>query len=180
MFIKTVKNIMIMRLVAAVILLESMPLAASAAFIDLDDFGTIGGWLKGKLNERIFNRATANKDMGLATVSGSALMPSGPVLIGVKKVYETFVTGYSASIDETDDTPLITASGAWVSDGVVAANFLPFGTKIRIPELFGNKIFTVQDRMHTRYSDLVDIWFESKDLAKTFGKRKAEIQVLDL
>lgn len=180
MFIKTVKNIMIMRLVAAVILLESMPLAANAAFINLDDFGGAGSWLKGKLSERIFNRAITNKDSGLATVSGTALMSSSQILIGVTKVYETFITGYSASIDETDDTPLITASGAWVGDGVVAANFLPFGTKIRIPELFGNKIFTVQDRMHARYSDLVDIWFESKDLAKSFGKRKAAIQVLDL
>ena len=38
-----------------------------------------------------------------------------------------WLTAYSSSVDETDDTPFITASGKHVRDGIVATNFLPFG-----------------------------------------------------
>ena len=68
------------------------------------------------------------------------------------------VTAYSSSPDETDNTPFITASGKTVRDGVVATNVLPFGTKIKIPSLFGDKIFTVEDRMHRRMKNVMDIW----------------------
>lgn len=85
------------------------------------------------------------------------------------------VTAYSSSPDETDDTPFITANGTHVRDGIVATNILPFGTKIMIPALFGNKIFTVQDRMNRRIKNTVDIWMTSKTAALRFGVSRAEI-----
>ena len=88
------------------------------------------------------------------------------------------MTGYSSTPDQTDDSPFITASGALVGDGVIAANFLPFGTKIQIPAVFGNKVFTVKDRMHRRFSDRVDIWFNDRTSAMKFGIRTADIVVL--
>ncbi len=88
------------------------------------------------------------------------------------------ITGYSSTPDQTDDTPFITASGAHVDDGIVAANFLPFNTRIKIPKLFGNKIFVVKDRMAKRFSDRVDIWFADRGSAIKFGLRHAEIVVL--
>src|SRR5258708_6536739 len=60
------------------------------------------------------------------------------------KTYKVRVTAYSSTPDQTDDTPFITASGYHVHDGVIAANFLPFGTKLTIPSVFGDKIFTVE------------------------------------
>jgi 3D (Asp-Asp-Asp) domain-containing protein len=60
------------------------------------------------------------------------------------------VTAYTSLADETDDTPFITADGSYVHDGIVATNLLPFGTKVMIPSLFGDKIFTVDDRMSKR------------------------------
>src|SRR3989344_4334376 len=60
------------------------------------------------------------------------------------------ITAYSSRPEETDSTPFIAASGKRVFDGMVAANWLPLGTKVRIPELYGNKIFVVEDRMHAR------------------------------
>ncbi len=95
---------------------------------------------------------------------------------GAKKVW---ITAYSSSPDETDDTPLITASGKVVHDGVVAANFLPFGTKVKIPELFGEKIFTVYDRMHKRKTNVVDVWMVSKYQAIQFGAAYTHIEVLN-
>ena len=88
------------------------------------------------------------------------------------------ITGYSSSVNETDNTPFITAKGTYVRDGIVASNFLPFGTAIKIPEIFGNKIFVVEDRMNSRYWYNVDIWFPSKDLAKTFGRKTLKIEIV--
>lgn len=88
------------------------------------------------------------------------------------------LTAYSSTPDQTDDTPFTTASNTQVRDGIVAANFLPFGTKIMIPELFGDKVFVVEDRMHRRFSDRVDVWFEHRETAVKFGIQEAEILVI--
>lgn len=91
---------------------------------------------------------------------------------------EVVITAYSSTPGQTDNTPFITASGSYVRSGVVAANFLPFGTKIKLPEIFGDKIFTVEDRMHEDYNDRVDIWFSSKAEAIKFGSKISEIEIL--
>jgi 3D (Asp-Asp-Asp) domain-containing protein len=88
------------------------------------------------------------------------------------------LTAYSSTPDQTDDTPFISASNKHVYDGMIAANFLPFGTKVQIPELFGDKIFTVDDRMNRRYQDRVDIWFPDRKSATQFGIKHAEIIIL--
>jgi len=88
------------------------------------------------------------------------------------------VTGYSSSLEETDETPFITASGKYVKKGIVAANFLPFGTKIRLPDIFGEQVFVVEDRMNKKYSDKIDVWFESKEKAQNFGVKISKIEIL--
>ena len=90
------------------------------------------------------------------------------------------VTAYSSTPDQTDDSPFITASGAWVYDGIVASNFLPFGTKVRFPELFRDKVFTVDDKMHNRFADTrVDIWFPDRESAKEFGIQETIMEILE-
>lgn len=96
----------------------------------------------------------------------------------VKKI-NLWITAYSSSPDETDDDPFITASGSLTRDGVAATNILPFGTKIQIPSLFGNKIFTIEDRMHQRKTNFIDIWMESKEKALQFGIHYAEVIILE-
>jgi 3D (Asp-Asp-Asp) domain-containing protein len=88
------------------------------------------------------------------------------------------ITAYSSTVDQTNSEPFITASGEWVKDGIVAANFLPFGTQIRIPTVFGDKVFTVTDRMHPRNDGKIDIWFPSREEAIKFGVKKTEIEIL--
>ena len=154
-----------------------MPTPVSAAFIDFDG---ISSWLKDKVTAIAWaEELPETAELGLKTINGTALMPSVQPLVGVLEVYEIFVTGYSSSVDETDSTPFITASGEYVRDGIVAANFLPLGTKLKIPEYFGSKIFTVKDRMARKHSEKVDVWFSSKELAKSFGKRKLQVQVIE-
>ncbi len=98
----------------------------------------------------------------------------------VAKTIQVVITAYSSTPEETDDTPFITASGKHVADGIIANNMLPIGTKVRIPELYGDKIFTVEDRMNKRKSNYhFDIWFPSKELAINFGVKTAEIEILE-
>jgi 3D (Asp-Asp-Asp) domain-containing protein len=110
---------------------------------------------------------------------GNAVAKDSIVL--AKSVRELIVpvTAYSSTVDQTDDTPFIAANGTYVHDGVVAANFLPFGTKIKIPEKFGDKIFVVEDRMHRRHVQRVDIWFPNRASALRFGYQELKIQILE-
>lgn len=96
----------------------------------------------------------------------------------VIKTYTVRATAYSSTVDQTDSTPFVTASNTYVRDGIIAANFLPFGTTVRIPEIYGDKLFTVEDRMHQRYWYNVDIWFPEREMAKEFGARKVRIEVV--
>lgn len=98
----------------------------------------------------------------------------------VSKTIKMVVTAYSSTPDQTDSTPFTTASGKQVTDGIVANNMLPFGTKIRIPELYGDKIFVVEDRMHSRKGKYhVDIWFPEYKQAKNFGAAVTKIEILE-
>ncbi|HVO28630.1 MAG TPA: hypothetical protein VMT81_01455 [Candidatus Paceibacterota bacterium] len=96
----------------------------------------------------------------------------------VSQVLYMRVTAYASVPDETDDTPFITANGTRVHDGIVASNILPFGTQIQIPAIFGDKIFTVEDRMSTRIKNTIDLWMPTVSAAIRFGAERANIVVL--
>lgn len=98
----------------------------------------------------------------------------------VIKTIKMIITAYSSDPEQTDDTPFITASGKTVSDGIIANNMLPFGTKIRIPDVYGDKVFVVEDRMHRRKGKYhIDIWFPKYDRAKEFGAKLADVEILE-
>jgi 3D (Asp-Asp-Asp) domain-containing protein len=92
------------------------------------------------------------------------------------------LTAYTSEAAQTDDDPCTTANGynlcSHGTEDSVAANFLPFGTKIMIPDLFGDRIFVVRDRMHKRFSNRVDVWMTNKTEALKFGVRQSRIVVL--
>lgn len=88
------------------------------------------------------------------------------------------LTAYSSTVWQTDANPFVTAAGTMVRDGIVAANTLPFGTKIMIPEMFGDKIFTVEDRMAKKNYHKIDIWFPTVSQARQFGIKKAKILII--
>jgi len=98
-------------------------------------------------------------------------------------------TAYNSHEDQTDSTPCVAARGYDLcsanQENVVAANFLPIGTKILVPELYGDQIFTVVDRMNSRYSRFcfgtscrIDFWKRSYSDARSFGKQVVEIQII--
>ncbi|MFH1617178.1 MAG: 3D domain-containing protein [Candidatus Margulisiibacteriota bacterium] len=91
---------------------------------------------------------------------------------------EVMATAYNSLEAQTDSTPWITASGTRCRWGVVAANHLPIGTKIKI-EGFGDKIFIVEDRMNKRYHRKIDIWMPSYKQAMQFGSRKIKYYIIE-
>lgn len=99
----------------------------------------------------------------------------------VVKTMPVIITAYSSTPWETDDSPYITASGTFVREGIVANNYLPFGTKIRIPEIYGDRVFTVEDRMNWKKSNYhIDIWFPDYHQALAFGAERTHIEVLEM
>ena len=103
------------------------------------------------------------------------------VKAAVRKTYTIPITAYTSEVGQTDNTPCITASGLDLckrnQEDIVAANFLPIGTRVRIPEFYGDRIFTVQDRMNARYDHHMDIWMKSLPAAKQFGLKTTTIEV---
>ena len=105
--------------------------------------------------------------------------PSNPEFQLTQKI-EVVVTAYSSTVDQTDSDPFITAAGTWVKEGIVASNLLPFGTEIRIPEIYGEKIFVVEDRMSWRKGEYhIDIWFPDYWQALNFGVKETYIEILE-
>ena len=105
--------------------------------------------------------------------------PASPEPKVVRKL-SVIITAYSSTPWETDDTPFLTAAGTWVKDGIIANNLLPFGTKVKIPEIYGDKIFIVEDRMNWEKGDFhVDIWFPSYWQALNFGAKTTYIEILE-
>jgi 3D (Asp-Asp-Asp) domain-containing protein len=116
----------------------------------------------------IFEKSTSNNQLPILPSSSF----KEPDLI--KK---TVVTFYSSDSWQTDDTPFITANGTMVRDGIAAANFLPFGTRIKFPELFSDKIFVIQDRMHPRFSQRIDIWTPTTEEARKGGIKYTPVEI---
>lgn len=124
------------------------------------------------------------QDNSLASISSPSLATLFPSL-GYKESKVTgkmqvMITAYSSTPDQTDSTPFITASNQMVRDGIIANNLLPFGTKVKIPAIYGDKIFEVQDRMHSRKpNSQIDIWFPTYNEAKNFGVKQSYIEIIE-
>jgi 3D (Asp-Asp-Asp) domain-containing protein len=101
-------------------------------------------------------------------------MPVDPAFKGdFPKRYKCTVTFYTPSVDETDDTPFITASGQRVRLGICAISRdlerigFTFGKTIYVEGLGS---FEIQDRMHRRWRNRIDILVMSKREARQLGK----------
>ncbi len=103
--------------------------------------------------------------------------------LGKPRVITVPVTAYNSLPGQTDNTPCITANGFDLCDNnqqnVIAANFLPFGTKVRFPDYDPDTIYTVQDRMNARYAYRADIWMKAKNDAIGFGFKNLKMEIYE-
>ncbi|MEK7648977.1 MAG: hypothetical protein AAB400_03620 [Patescibacteria group bacterium] len=158
--------------------------ASEAAPTPLQAFG--GFWQEDGVTSDDENTESIEESPSLtATIIKIKEVKKKPV-IAVKKKREIAVvaTAYSSSVEETDSDPCTTANGFNVCknniENVIAANFLPFGTRVRMPELFGERTFTVHDRMNSRYGrGRIDIWLKTKKSARQFGVKRIKMEIVE-
>jgi len=108
-------------------------------------------------------------------------------------------TAYSSDPWQTDSTPCIPAMNFdmcqyyedYGIENTIATNFLPLGTQVKFPELYGDKIFVVRDRMNARYNgtNRIDFWIgsvhpdtreiitEAKNKARGFGVKNVKMEI---
>lgn len=124
---------------------------------------------------------SATAPIVVAKAGPTPTIPVLPVVpdVPVKKKLIVRSSAYSSTRDQTDGSPSVTASGTKVHDGTIAANGFVFGTKLRIPEYFGDKVFVVEDRMHTRWGKKkIDVWMTDRAAARNWGVRTVTIEIL--
>ncbi len=121
----------------------------------------------------VFDTATAPEAslLHMGSKTDDTYLPS-------KKTINITVTSYNSVPGQTDATPFITAFGTPVHDGIVATNYLPKGTKVRFPDLYGDKVFVVEDRMNIRYTKQMDIWSADQQFSRNFGARHLRMEIL--
>ncbi|MDO8260484.1 MAG: hypothetical protein Q7T50_03240 [Candidatus Magasanikbacteria bacterium] len=92
------------------------------------------------------------------------------------------VSAYNSEVAQCDDSPCITANGYNLCEnGIedsIATNMLPFGTKVRFPDVFGDRVFVVRDRMNKRYTERFDVWMINHDDAIKFGLKYTKVEIL--
>jgi len=104
-----------------------------------------------------------------------------------RRIIYVVATGYSLESAQTDNTPCIPANGENLCDlrekfgfhDTVAANFLRLGTKVKIPDLLGDRVLTARDRMNSRYNgtNRIDIVFDTREDAIQFGVRYLKMEI---
>ncbi len=96
-----------------------------------------------------------------------------------KKVewYYFVATGYSKS-DTSQGTTGITATGKVAAEGIIAVDpkIIPYGTTVEIKDI---GVFLAADRGGKIKGNRIDIFFDSKEEAKDFGKKGVWIRFLD-
>ncbi len=86
-------------------------------------------------------------------------------------------TGYSAN-DPAQGTNNITATGKEIKTGMIAVDtkIIPLGTEVEIKDL---GIFTAEDTGGKIKGNRIDIYFETKEEAKNFGRRIIWVRILN-
>lgn len=135
----------------------------------------------------LYTPLTSNEKRAVASVDTTRRKEPANVkrtVSGFLRTRPVVATAYSSTIDQTDGDPCTTASGLNVCkhnrQNILAANFLPLGTRVRLPELYGGKVFIIHDRMNARYRNgRVDIWMRTRQDARAFGVKRSTLEIVE-
>ena len=96
-----------------------------------------------------------------------------------KKVYWYYfvASGYSSN-DPVQGTDNVTATGKEVRAGIIAVDpdVIPLGTRIEIKNM---GFFTAEDTGGKIKGNRIDIYFDSKEEAREFGKKGVWVKIID-
>lgn len=124
-----------------------------------------------------------------------------PVVVGpiANPVFHVRATAYNSLESQTNSQPFITATGQRTGWGVIAVSRdllggdLPYGTLVRLRDLgafhtgrgtgsyqalLDATLFVVEDTMHPRKQQQVDLWFADYASAVAWGVRRLEVEVV--
>ncbi len=109
-------------------------------------------------------------------------------------------TAYNSLESQTNAQPFITATGAQTRWGIIAVSRdlldfdLPYGSLVRLRDLGnfhngrghgayqtlldGTHLFVVEDTMHPRKANQIDLWFADYASAVNWGVRRVELDVI--
>lgn len=131
-----------------------------------------------------------------AQANGSSELAEPPVQVPIHEPLRLTVmmTSYNSLASQTDSTPFITSTGERTRLGIVAASRdlldgpLPYGTKLRVIRVSTQNascggwipegILEVQDTMHPRKTNQVDLWLPGLEEALQWGVCQARIEVV--
>jgi 3D (Asp-Asp-Asp) domain-containing protein len=123
----------------------------------------------------------------------------GEVSVTGLPVYTLKSTAYNSHESQTDSSPFITATGATTAFGIIAVSqdlleVIPYGSLVRLKDLGGYNsgrgvgkfqellnaqgLFIVEDTMHPRKVEQIDVWFPHEAEALSWGVRKVELEVV--
>ena len=103
-------------------------------------------------------------------------------ILGLKRKRKITVTAYSARAMETDSTPHLTATNKPVRAGIVAVSRdlfdagWVFGKQVYVKN---HGVFTIDDLMHSRKRNQIDIFMHSTQAAERFGVQELDVYLLD-
>jgi len=125
-----------------------------------------------------------------------------PLVLGPRATAPLVVraTAYNSLESQTNSQPFITATGTRTRWGIIAVSRdllseeLPYGSLVRLRDLGnyhngrgagayqtlldGTDLFIVEDTMHPRKRNQVDIWFQDYASAVNWGVRRLEVEVV--
>ncbi len=108
-------------------------------------------------------------------------------------------TAYNSLASQTNAQPFVTATGARTRWGIVAVSRdllstdLPYGSLVRLrdlgahatgrgagayDELLAGLVFSVEDTMHPRKTQQIDVWFAEHSDAVRWGVRRLEVELV--
>lgn len=114
-------------------------------------------------------------------------------------VFTVRATAYNSLVAQTNAQPFITATGARTRWGIIAVSRdllgrdLPYGSLVRLRDLgsfHGGRgagaydplleglVFTVEDTMHPRKTQQIDVWFAEYADALRWGVRRLEVELV--
>ena len=67
-----------------------------------------------------------------------------------------------------------TASGVWPQVGMAAADHLPFGTRVTLPD---GRVLTVMDRFGGGFTNKLDIFMETEEECWKWGRQYLECKI---
>ncbi|MCA9837001.1 MAG: 3D domain-containing protein [Trueperaceae bacterium] len=145
---------------------------------------------------------SVNPKVTVTIVKPQPVVDENAPLAGPEASYSLTVksTAYNSLVEQTDDTPHITAIGTTTRFGIIAVSRdllgqnIPYGSLVRLKDLgswyngrgYGKYqtmldrqgLFIVEDTMNPRKTNQIDVWFPHMSDALNWGVRQVELEVV--